>query len=90
MKQFAVFLHIAFNSVTLLLENVVVCVVGRRLDRQQVEDGVEYVMLLQHWGQVAFIGPEILRGPYQERYLVLLLGCQPHGQAMHEHLVLTK
>ena len=47
-------------------------------------------MLFEHRWQIAPVGPEILRSPYQERYLVLLLGCQFHRQSVHEHPVLTQ
>ena len=57
-------------------------IVRRRLDRQQVEDGMEDVMLFQHRRQIALVRPEPLRRPYQERYLVLLLGGQFHRQAI--------
>ena len=43
-----------------LIENIKICVVGWRLDRQQVEDGMEDVMLLQHRRQVALVRSETL------------------------------
>ena len=37
-------------------ENIVVSVIGRRIDGQQVEHGMEDVMLLKHHGELACRG----------------------------------
>ena len=80
------------RALTFLSEDVEVFVVGRRLYGQQVEHGVEDIVLLEHLGQftVWLIRPEMLRSPYQEGYLILFLGCQLHGQTVHEHLILAE
>ena len=61
---------------------------------------MEDVVLFEQCGQLACRGflrlgrrlvtPEIVGGPHEERYLILLLGREFHGQAMHEHVVFTQ
>ena len=74
----------------LRFKDIVGFVVGRRLDGQQIEHRVEDVMLLEHLGQVSLVVSESVRGPYQERYLVLHLWCQFHRYSVHKHVVLAE
>ena len=71
-------------------EDVAVGVVGGRLDGEEVEHGVERVVLVDDVREVAAKPAKARREPYEERDLVLHLGRHAHRDAVHEEPVFAQ